>query len=189
MSRFSVLIGLLSVSLVVLVLNWPLVQPQLGTLVESVLLPYRIAKLVAEPADDSLLVPVEGVRARDIVDTWGESRAEGRTHEGQDIFAARGTPVRPAAKGYVLWAGENTLGGTAVVVLGAGGRGYYYAHLEGFGPQASVGTLVDETSIIGYVGNTGNASGTPPHLHFGIYTREGASNPYPLLQSVATDED
>ncbi len=181
MSRLSVLIGLLTVSLIVFVVNWPMIQPQIASFVDAALLPYKIARLVAEPADETLLVPVENVHARDIADTWGEARSEGRSHEGQDIFARRGTPVSAAARGYVVRVGTNRLGGNVVFVLGAGGRGYYYAHLDGFASTTVRGTLVEEGTVLGYVGSTGNASGTPPHLHFGIYTREGAINPYPLF--------
>lgn len=149
-------------------------------LYDEAMKPYRIARFVAEPAD-ALQVPVVGVRARDIGDTYGEPRGTDRSHEGVDIFATRGTEIRPAVPGYVVRAGQNTLGGNVVVVLGRGGRGFYYAHLDSFGPDAVVGNLVATSSVIGYVGTTGNATGTPPHLHFGIYQQGGAIDPYPLL--------
>lgn len=126
-------------------------------------------------------MPVDGVRVRDIADTWGSARSEGRRHEGQDIFAERGTPVRPSARGYVVRVGENRLGGNIVFVLGAGARGYYYAHLDAHGPDAVIGRLVSPESVIGYVGNTGNAERTSPHLHLGVYEDGQPRNPLPLL--------
>lgn len=126
-------------------------------------------------------MPVEGARARRVADTWHAPRSEERLHEGQDIFAPRGTPVYSATEGYVARAGENRLGGNVVYVVGAGGRGYYYAHLDSHAPGLAAGDHVTPETILGYVGTTGNAAGTPPHLHFGVYTPTGAINPLPLL--------
>lgn len=77
--------------------------------------------------------------------------------------------------------GERPLGGNTVVVIGAGGRSYYYAHLDSFAQGLAVGDYVSEKSVLGYVGTTGNALGTPPHLHFAVYTLTGAIDPLPLL--------
>jgi murein DD-endopeptidase MepM/ murein hydrolase activator NlpD len=66
--------------------------------------------------------------------------------------------------------GENPLGGQTVSVIGAGGRVYYYAHLDSYAPGIEVGDPVNTKTLLGYVGTTGNAQGTPPHLHFGVYT-------------------
>jgi len=154
---------------------------QLAEYADAIALPYRLARLSSEPAPQSLLLPVSGVRMLQVADTWGEARSEGRNHEGTDIFAGRGTPVYAAARGFVLRAGENRLGGTIVFTAGAGGIGYYYAHLDRIADGIRVGASVTTDTVLGYVGNTGNAAGTPPHLHFGMYTREGPANPYPLL--------
>jgi murein DD-endopeptidase MepM/ murein hydrolase activator NlpD len=81
----------------------------------------------------------------------------------------------------VVRVGENRLGGNTVWVVGAGGRGYYYAHLDGYAEGLEVGDYVTPDTVLGYVGTTGNAVGTPPHLHFGVYTRAGAIDPLPLL--------
>ncbi|HJX90088.1 MAG TPA: M23 family metallopeptidase, partial [Pyrinomonadaceae bacterium] len=61
------------------------------------------------------------------------------------------------------------------------GRVYYYAHLNSYAPGLAKGDPVNTKTLLGYVGTTGNAQGTPPHLHFGIYTSDGAINPLPLL--------
>jgi murein DD-endopeptidase MepM/ murein hydrolase activator NlpD len=178
--RLAVLLSLLILSLGALTLTWSTTSSYIRVVIDGLLLPFKVARLVALPPDETLTLPVEGVRVRDIADTWGEARSDGRTHEGQDIFAPRGTPIYPAARGYVVRVGENRLGGRSVFILGEGGRRYYYAHLDAYGEDAKLGTLVTEASVIGYVGNTGNAAGTPPHLHFGVYDN-GPMNPYPYL--------
>lgn len=154
---------------------------QLAGYFDTLALPYRVARLTALPEVTELPVPVLGVRLRTIADTWGEARSEGRSHEGTDIFAARGTPVFSATSGYVLRTGENRLGGIVVVTIGPGGVRYYYAHLDRIADGITFGMPVTTDTVLGYVGNTGNAAGTPPHLHFGIYTNEGPKNPYPYL--------
>ena len=111
----------------------------------------------------------------------GAPRRYGRRHEGQDIFAPRGTPILSATNGYIYKIGENNLGGQTVSVIGSGGRVYYYAHLDSYAPGIEVGDRVSTRTVLGYVGTTGNAQGTPPHLHFGVYTLTGAINPLPLL--------
>lgn len=129
---------------------------------------------------------MEGVRVKQINNTWHASRSGGRLHEGQDIFAKRGAVIRSAADGYIVRIGENPLGGKTVYVLGAGGRSYYYAHLDAYAPNLTVGDPVTRETVLGYVGTTGNAVGTPPHLHFGVYTSAGALNPLPLLTNSST---
>ena len=148
-------------------------------------LPVGLVRMGLREADRELRVPVSGVLAAQVTDTWGAPRGGGRRHEGQDIFARRGTKVYSATEGYVVRVGENTLGGKTVFVHGPGGRWYYYAHLEDYAPGLRVGDYVTPDTLLGYVGDTGNAKGTPPHLHFGVYTSSGAINPHPLL----TDRD
>jgi len=116
-----------------------------------------------------------------IANTWHAPRGTDRLHEGQDIFAPKGTPILSATSGYVYNIGENNLGGQTVSVIGAGGRVYYYAHLDAYARGLQIGDRVNTRTVLGYVGTTGNAQGTPPHLHFGIYTSSGAIDPLPLL--------
>ena len=80
--------------------------------------------------------------------------------------------------------GENELGGNTVFVVGAGGRSYYYAHLDSYAPGLAVGDYVTPETVLGFVGTTGNAAGTPPHLHFGVYTSGGTINPLPLMRDM-----
>ena len=144
-------------------------------------LPFKMVRLYMKTPDKELAMPVEGVRVGQVGDSWHAPRSGGRVHEGQDIFAERGTAVRSATEGYVVRVGQNALGGNAVWVVGAGRRSYYYAHLDSFAPGLAAGDYVTPDSVLGYVGTTGNAAGTSPHLHFGVYAPEGAVDPRPLL--------
>ncbi|MBZ9750062.1 M23 family metallopeptidase [Deinococcus sp. HMF7604] len=140
----------------------------------------RMSALLSAPAPvaGSLPNPLPGQR---FVDTWGAARSEGRRHEGVDIFAPRGTPIRSVTRGLVLNVGANNLGGRTVMVLGPAGQRHYYAHLERY-PNLKRGDWVQAGDVVGYVGDSGNARGTPPHLHYGIYTGQGAINPFGLLR-------
>ena len=151
--------------------------------VRGVTLPFKVAALYMKEPDGRLAVPVEGVRVKQIGDSWHAPRSGGRLHEGQDIFARRGTAVHSATEGSVVRVGESALGGNTVFVLGAGGRSYYYAHLDAYAPRLAVGDYVTPETVLGYVGTTGNAAGAPPHLHFGVYTTAGAIDPLPLLSN------
>ena len=141
----------------------------------------RVLKLYTQQPDTRLAMPLEDVRKKEIADTWQAARGDGRKHEGQDIFAPRGTPILSATSGYVYNVGENNLGGQTVSVISKGGRVYYYAHLDSYARGIKIGDRVTTRTVLGYVGTTGNAQGTPPHLHFGVYTATGAINPLPML--------
>jgi peptidoglycan LD-endopeptidase LytH len=157
-----------------------------GVLVDNIVFYARVAHLYTQEPDRKIAMPLEDVAKRQISDTWGAPRGTGRSHEGQDIFAAKGTPILSATNGYVYKIGENNLGGQTVSVISAGGRVYYYAHLDAYARGLDVGDPVTTRTVLGYVGTTGNAAGTPPHLHFGIYTTTGAINPLPLLSDRVT---
>lgn len=141
----------------------------------------RVARLYTQSPDTRIAMPLEDVPKKEVANTWGAPRGVGRSHEGQDIFAPRGTPILSATNGYIYKIGENNLGGQTVSVISSGGRIYYYAHLDRYANGIEVGDRVTTRTVLGYVGTTGNAQGTPPHLHFGIYTLTGAINPLPLL--------
>lgn len=160
---------------VFLVLAYGLLEPYIERALYSM-------RLAAMPKPQALPVPVEGVRQRALRDTWGGARSEGRKHEGIDIFAKRGTPVVSSTEGIVSQVGTNRLGGLVVWVLGPGGQRHYYAHLDGYS-DVEPGMRIEAGRVLGYVGDTGNAKGTPPHLHYGIYDTGGAINPYPLLKA------
>jgi murein DD-endopeptidase MepM/ murein hydrolase activator NlpD len=139
-------------------------------------------------SEPSLAFPVSGKSSRAVQSFFGAERDAGaRLHKGIDIFAPRGTPVLAAARGVVRSISPNNLGGN-VVWLSDYDRGQtlYYAHLDRHNVVAGQSVNVGDT--IGFVGNTGNARTTPPHLHFGIYRRgQGAVDPYPFVyRSAAT---
>jgi peptidoglycan LD-endopeptidase LytH len=137
------------------------------------------------PPAQALPVPVAGVPARGIAATFGAARGSDRRHAGVDIFATRGTPVRSATQGIVVSVRDAGLGGRQVWVLGPARERYYYAHLDDWAPGLRVGDVVATGAPLGVVGDSGNARGTPPHLHFGVYGSGGARDPLPLLRAGA----
>ncbi len=145
--------------------------------------PRAIWELSRMPPPTAVAMPVEDVSVSSVADTWGAARGSDRRHEGADIFAPRGTPVRTATRGVVTAAREGGLGGRQVWVLGPGRQRHYYAHLDDWAPGLAVGDVLRRGDVIGYVGDTGNARGTPPHLHYGIYGDGGALDPLPLLRA------
>jgi murein DD-endopeptidase MepM/ murein hydrolase activator NlpD len=155
-------------------------RARLSVAVEKIILPYHLSRLATEEPDTELAVPIEGLALRYIPKSWGDPRSGGRLHEGIDMFAKRGEPVFSATYGYVIYAGTNQLGGNVVFVFGAGGVRYYYAHLDSIAEGIVFGKEVSTSTVLGYVGKTGNAEFTSPHLHFGMY-KDGAKNPYDLL--------
>jgi peptidoglycan LD-endopeptidase LytH len=139
---------------------------------------------VAVRTEATLRIPVEGATAKNVQSFFGAARDGGRReHHGVDIFAPRRTPVRAAASGIVTSVGSNGLGGNVVWVTRPTRReSHYYAHLDR--QLVTAGTYVKEGDVIGLVGNTGNARGTAPHLHFGIYTAGGAVDPLPYISGA-----
>lgn len=104
-------------------------------------------------------------------------------HAGTDLFAPRGTPVIASADGTIGNVGTDTaIGGNSLKLLTADGTYFYYAHLDGFAAGIADGTTVELGQVLGFVGDTGNALGTPPHLHYEIHPGGGeAVNPVPYL--------
>ncbi len=129
----------------------------------------------------SLAFPLSGVTARAVQSLFGMDRDAGaRRHEGIDIFAPRGTAAVAVADG-IAQPSTNNLGGN-VVWLHDRRRGatFYYAHLDRWAFTGSATVKIGD--VVGYVGNTGNARTTAPHLHFGIYAR-GAVDPLPFVRA------
>ena len=125
--------------------------------------------------------------------TWGDRRGWGgiRIHEGTDIFASYGTPVRSTAYGYVDIMGWNPYGGWRIGIRDLNNYYYYFAHLSSFKKGLKTGDIVKPGDVIGYVGSSGyGPPGTqgkfPPHLHFGMYKDTGKTewsfDPYPHLK-------
>jgi murein DD-endopeptidase MepM/ murein hydrolase activator NlpD len=117
-------------------------------------------------------------------DTWGDSRSGGRSHQGVDMMATRGTPVAAIFSGTITSMKNNNLGGKTIW-LRASGDQFYYAHLDEHAAGLAVGQSVSSGQIIGTVGSTGNASDLYPHLHFEYHPGGGSAvNPYPLVKGI-----
>lgn len=133
----------------------------------------------------SLAFPIKSKNTNSIKSYWGDGRDnDARRHEGVDIFGNFRMPVLAVSEGTVTRVNENNLGGK-VVWMRPKGKDYtlYYAHLD---KQIAVeGQEVKTGDTLGLMGNTGNARTTPTHLHFGIYTANGAVNPLPFIDPVA----
>ena len=138
-------------------------------------------ELEKTPLPKRLPIPVQGVTRGQLVDTWGNARSQGRSHEGIDIMAKRGTAVLSATDGFISKITSYGGGGNAITIVSYALSQHYYAHLEKFG-SFKVGDSVKVGDVLGYVGSTGNAS--TPHLHYGIYLYPNrvATNPYPYLR-------
>jgi murein DD-endopeptidase MepM/ murein hydrolase activator NlpD len=144
-----------------------------------------------EVGPNGLAIPVAGVKAGDLLDTFTQARAGGRPHDAIDIMAPHGTPVVAAAPGKVekLFFSKGGGGITAYVRSPDGLWTYYYAHLQDYAPGLREGEPVKIGEPIGRVGSTGNANPAGPHLHFAIHRmapgekwyQGTAVNPYPLL--------
>ena len=122
-------------------------------------------------------------------DSFGAPRTT-TWHHGNDIFAPMGAPLLAVADGTLFRVGWNDVGGNRLWLRDGAGNEFYYAHLSAFSPLAQEGAQVKAGDVIGFVGNTGDAITTPPHLHFEIHPREllwmgydGAIDPYPYLSA------
>jgi murein DD-endopeptidase MepM/ murein hydrolase activator NlpD len=132
-----------------------------------------------------IVFPVAGPNS--YIDSWGFSRSGGRRHEGTDIMAARGTDVVACVSGVIEKTSPYSqgLGGITIWLRGDDGNTYYYAHLNRIVDGIAPGVRVDAGQVIAEVGNTGNARGGSPHLHFEIHPGGGAAiDPYPILRSA-----
>jgi murein DD-endopeptidase MepM/ murein hydrolase activator NlpD len=122
------------------------------------------------------LCPVDGPRA--FTNDWGQARSGGRRHQGTDVLSPRGTPVVASVAGTVE-GHRSSLGGISYTLVGDDGTTYYGTHLDSL---AGASGRVERGTVLGTVGNSGNARGGPAHLHFEIRPGGGpAVNPYPTL--------
>ncbi len=139
--------------------------------------------VTGDPPSGGMACPVDGFHS--FTDTWGAPRSGGRTHEGVDMLADRGTPVVAVEDGSIHRLSNTTRGGIAVWLDGLGGDRYYYAHLDAWAPGLAVGQMVSRGEPLGTVGTTGNAPAHIPHLHWEFHPdRGGAVNPTPLAREL-----
>lgn len=154
--------------------------------------PESPAALPATPTDaaGSLLIPVQGIAAAALHDTFNDARSEGRRHDAIDIMAPAGTPVLAVADGRIEKLFLSDRGGITLYQFNpARTRAYYYAHLQRYADGIAEGQALRRGQVLGYVGATGNADPSAPHLHFAVFALgpearwwEGtALNPYPML--------
>lgn len=181
MNRFGWGVALAFLAVLALAV-WPRggTQPAVGT-------PVAAAPL----ANVKLVIPVQGITARQLTDTWGQSREGGaRAHQAIDIMAPGGTPVLAAMAGRIEKLFVSERGGITVYVRSHDGVWLaYYAHLQGFADGLREGLTVAAGQRIGYVGDTGNAGAGNTHLHFALHRMTPSErwwqgvpvNPYPLL--------
>jgi peptidoglycan LD-endopeptidase LytH len=169
-------------------------------LAAAVLIPWSLAAQTASlamasssfaPSDaTSLLIPVDGIGAEQLHDTYNDARSGGRVHDAIDIHAPRGTPVLAVADGEIIRLHSGARGGLSLYHLDDDGRTrYYYAHLDRYAEGVQAGVRVHRGDVIGYVGDTGNAQPGDYHLHFSIAILHDRSrwwqgenlNPYRML--------
>ncbi len=148
---------------------------------------------IAILAARQLTLPVQGVAREALTDTFSNARSAGRRHDAIDILAPAGTPVLAVDDGRIAKLFLSKPGGITLYQFDPSGRySYYYAHLERYADGLREGQMVRRGQVIGYVGDTGNARGGAPHLHFAIarlppersWWKGEAINPYPVLRGL-----
>ncbi|NNG23462.1 M23 family metallopeptidase [Telluria aromaticivorans] len=141
-------------------------------------------------AQAKLLVPVQGIKAPTLTDTFDQPRGNQRHHEALDIIAPKGTPVLAAADGKVEKLFQSKPGGTTLYQFDPSGKyAYYYAHLDRYADGIKEGMELKRGDVLGYVGVTGNSDPNAPHLHFSVveltpekqWWKGTPLNPYPLM--------
>lgn len=156
--------------------------------------PVPVPVAPATPGPAGLIVPVQGIGAAQLADTYTQSRSDGRTHEAIDIMAPTGTRVLAVADGTVEKLFDSKQGGLTLYQFEPTGKfAYYYAHLDRYAAGLVEGKALRKGEVIGYVGSTGNADPAAPHLHFAVFVlgpeqewfKGTAINPYPLLAGPA----
>ena len=174
----------------------PITVPDLGASLtlpaEPVAVPVAATPVHTTPATATigLLIPVAGISASQLADTFDQGRGSTRRHDALDILAARGTPVLAVADGTVAKLFDSRPGGLTVYQFDSTEQfAYYYAHLDRYAAGIAEGSVLKRGDLVGYVGSSGNAHAAAPHLHFAIFElgpekqwwKGRPINPYPLL--------
>jgi len=170
----------------------PRIQPAPAVLPATAMpipaMPAPVLEAATQPGE--LLIPVAGIAAGLLTDTFSDARGNGRVHDAMDIMAPTGTPVFAVADGRLVKLFNSKQGGLTLYQFDAAeSTAYYYAHLERYADGMTEGRMLRRGETLGYVGSTGNASPDGPHLHFAVFTlgpeknwwQGTAVNPYPLL--------
>lgn len=153
-------------------------------------IPMTVTAAPANAQASALLIPVSGINASQLTDTFKEARGNGRAHDAIDIMAPKGTPVLAVADGTLVKLFNSKQGGLTLYQFNVGEtKAYYYAHLDRYADGMVEGMSLGRGETIGYVGSTGNASPDAPHLHFAVFElgpekkwwQGNAINPFPLL--------
>jgi murein DD-endopeptidase MepM/ murein hydrolase activator NlpD len=153
--------------------------------------PPSMADTIGMLAQRNLELPVRGVKADALRDTFNDARAVGRRHDAIDIMAPRGTEVIAVDDGTIAKLFTSKAGGLTIYQFDPTQTfSYYYAHLNGYAPGLAEHQPVRRGQVLGYVGSTGNASEDAPHLHFAIarldtdrsWWKGDPIDPYPLLR-------
>lgn len=169
----------------------PVVLPVISPVISPVVAPVAPPATAAGAPAAKLMIPVRGVTANQLSDTFGQARGAERRHEALDIMAPMGTPVLAAADGKVAKLFDSKPGGLTLYQFDPSEKfSYYYAHLDRYANGVSEGMRLKRGDLIGYVGATGNAGPAEPHLHFAVFELgpekrwwQGTPvNPYPLLR-------
>lgn len=158
--------------------------------IDQAAIEYQAFKAGSEIFIHGVMFPIAGTYSTPLIDSYGFPRMPGTPdehwHEGIDLFAAKGAPLVATERGVITKLGVGRLGGLKFWLKGESGTEWYYAHLDSFAPGLADGVVVEAGQLVGYVGNTGNALTTPPHLHMQVHPGGGEPvNPYPLLKVVS----
>lgn len=146
---------------------------------------------ISGSVSDKIMIPVAGIKRGQITDTFNDARSNGRVHNANDIMAANGTPVVAAVTGEIAKFFDSERGGITIYQYSPDRRMvYYYAHLQRRADNLREHDTVKQGTVIGYVGDTGNAGAGNNHLHFAITVLDDPKNvfkgteinPFPLLK-------
>lgn len=170
-------------------------RPQVTGLPDRVATHVQAAPELSGDGSAQMLIPVQGVMASQLVDTFTQNRDDGmRRHDAIDILAPVGTPVLAAMAGRVERLFLSNDGGNTIYIRSPDGLTMtYYAHLSSYALNLAEGQTVQAGQVIGAVGSTGNADPAAPHLHFAVFRTTPPApwhqgepvNPYPLLHRVS----
>lgn len=175
----------------------PLPLPTFSENIEPAETPEITNQLPNEYPPDALIIPVKGVKREQLQDTFNASRSEGRVHNAIDIMAPPGTPVLAAADGEIAKFFDSEKGGITIYQYGVDKKlVYYYAHLQKRAENLRERDFVKRGTIIGYVGDTGNAGAGNYHLHLSVYEIQSPErfwdgnnlNPFDLLKNGIESE-